>query len=121
MIIFIVYAIGVWAAVYWLRGKWQGPALLAASVIPVGLLAVLLVLPTIDQKSHDIIFANIGGYGRLLGVFLGAFGFLILFVGSIILVTPRRIPVWRCMHCQYDLTGAPSDVCPECGGLASAI
>jgi hypothetical protein len=27
----------------------------------------------------------------------------------------RRVPSWRCARCGYDLTGAVSALCPECG------
>ncbi len=117
MIFFILYAIGVWAAVYLLRGKWHAPAVLVAAIVPVSAMTVLLVMPSLHPQARDIAFAGVGGYGRLLSIFSGAYGFVILLVGAVIIVTPRRIPPGCCNTCAYDLSGLGSPVCPECGSV----
>lgn len=115
MIFFIVYAIGVWTLLYFLRGKWQGPFALLASIVPVALLTLMLLLPSLHTHWRPPIFAGMGGYGRLLSMFTGAYALVIFFVGVVILVTPRRIPAGCCTACAYDLTGTFGAVCPECG------
>jgi len=120
MIFFLFYAIGIWVAVYRFRGKWHAPAILVASLAPIVLATVLLLWPSFHPRSSGLLLANLGGYGRLLAVFTGAFGFMILFVGAVILATPRRVPVGCCMICRYDLTGTTTTICPECGSVESA-
>ncbi len=107
MLLFPLYAVGVWLLVAHWRRRWQGAAVLATAVF------LVLVLSSIYRMIARL--AAIPAEGLLF--LLGVTGGIVLFVGMFILCLPRASVGIPCARCGYDLSGLvdESTRCPECG------
>ncbi len=106
MVFLLAYAVAIWAITLVYRRRWPAFAAIPLSVAPVAVGAKLCVVYLIERDGPAVpVYVLAGGYGAL-----------IVLVGLLIAVQPRRIPaVHPCPACGYDLLGNVSGVCSECG------
>lgn len=106
VILFAVYAMGVWTLAWRYRRRWQGFAAIVAGIPPV-LLSVRL-----DVWLVRVLFDEDAAFLYILG---GAYAGLLVVIGLALFMQPRPTPGHACDGCGYDLRGLDHGVCPECG------
>jgi len=106
LVFLLVYAVAIWAVTLIYRRRWQAFAAIPISVIPIAFGAKLCVVYLIERDGPAVpVYVLAGGYSAL-----------IVMVGLLIAVQPRKRPAEKpCPACGYDLIGNLSGVCPECG------
>ncbi len=110
MIIFSIYALVIWWAAYHGRRTWRG----FAAALGGG----SFVLPAIDPLVY-VAWLLAGERPTWLFVFFYAYAGVLVLVGLMLAVLPRRDEVHPCDACGYELAGIDARVCPECGGRLS--
>ena len=106
MILFAVYAVGIWTIAWRYRRRWQGFAALVAGVPPV------LLSARLDVWLVRVLFDEDASFLLVLG---GASAGLIALIGLALFAQPRAHPAHACGACGYDLRGLNGRFCPECG------
>ena len=101
-----LYAIIVWYVVLKHRRTWRGVAAVVAGAA--------LVLPAADPLVYAVWWFT-GDRPTWLFPFLYGYAALLTLVGFFLVSLPRQIASDPCARCRYDLAGAGSRRCPECG------
>jgi len=106
---FPLYAVLVWYAAARWRRRWESFAWVGAGVAGLVLIAYLHLC--LNEWTHGRIFL------RVLQTLLYPYTGLVGVVGVYIACLPRRVAVYCCHECHYDLSGLIGEtaVCPECG------
>lgn len=107
MILLPVYAVLIWVAIAFFRRRWQAFAILPLSIFPV-LLLTHLCIEFIPLRAGE-------PRPSWLYAISGSYALLILIIGLVIAVQHNARTLRDCHACGYDLSGAASRVCPECG------
>lgn len=103
MYFFALYAGIIWFGVNYFRRRWPAYIVLLVT-IPVALAGVQLIRSLLHIDN------------MILSIVATAYEALILMVGVMIVLAPRRNhSLSPCRRCRYDLTGNTSGTCPECG------
>lgn len=117
MILLAIYTIAIWVGVAVWRRRWAGALLLGGSLLPIAAFTLgagyLAAEPGAAEQFGFI--GTLAGYGRVIYVVSGFYAAMILGVGLLIFVQPRRLLGHECVACGYDLRGNLTGVCPECG------
>lgn len=121
MVFPLLYAVAIWALVMMLRRRLAGFAILIGSVLPIAALTTIIAFISRGQVDlmPGFLTRNLAGYGIVLHLVSGGYAFLILLIGLVLVVQPRRTPAGICARCGYDLTGSAPGRCPECGKEAA--
>lgn len=106
MILFAVYALGIWTIAWRHRRRWPAFAAIFAGVPPI------LISARLDVWLVEKLFGEDAWPLFTLGLI---FAGIVVFVGLVLAVQPRSRPTYACRSCGYDLRGLASPVCPECG------
>jgi len=109
VLLFPLYAVIVWWAVYKLPWTWLRLAFIPASLIPVFVFSTVCIymIPLPDHEPRPVwLMYIVYAYGALLA----SVSLLITFV------RPRADHL--CHACGYDLSGTDLGICPECGAVA---
>ncbi|MBL8746948.1 MAG: hypothetical protein JNK58_11415 [Phycisphaerae bacterium] len=105
MYFFALYAGIIWFGVNYFRRRWPAYVVLLVT-IPVALAGVQLIRTLLHIDN------------MILSIVATAYEALILMVGVMIVLVPRRPHAMQpCHRCRYDLVGNTSGTCPECGRL----
>ncbi len=109
MLLLAAYAAITWYAIFLKRRTWSGLALLILSLVGVAVLAYL------DLTLHRYLVGGSPSIGFQL--ILASEAFMILAVGTMLLVLPRERAAVPCRACGYELRGLDdaNPRCPECG------
>lgn len=117
VILLAIYAIAVWVGIAFWRRRWPGALLLIGSAVPIAAFTVvsgyLAAEPGAAERMGFI--GTFGGYGKVLYVLAGFYTALVLGIGLLIFVQPRRTLLHECPACGYDMRGTIAGICPECG------
>lgn len=111
MILFVLYAFGIWSIAWRYRRRWPAFAALVAGVPPIILSAHLdmwIVRTIFDEDASWIL--------TLAVLFAG----VIVFIGLLLALQPQPKPSHVCVVCDYDMRGINSQTCPECGAERTA-
>lgn len=106
MILFAIYALGVWTIAWRHRRRWPAFAAIFAGVPPI------LISARLDVWLVRKLFGEDAWHLFTLGLI---FAGIVVFIGMVLAVQPRRRPDHECAACGYDLRGLASPACPECG------
>lgn len=112
MFIFPLYAVLVWYLAAKYRRRWQGFAIVAASVL-------LIVLVGFFHAWLGEVTRGRFQVGNMRIILIG-YGALIGFIGLFIACLGREQP-WHCQFCGYNLLGhaEANPRCPECGRVSA--
>lgn len=110
MLLFALYAFGVWLLCFRWRRQWQGFVALASGVLLVVTLAML------DRRLREWGGERGSGFTSLQFLLWVESGIIAL-VGLFICVLPKGYAKVPCRKCGYELAGLEQENprCPECG------
>lgn len=109
MIFFVLYAFAVWIVAWRLRRRWASAVVIACSMAPI----------VACELAMDSWLSRVAAGSTVsLHVGLWAYAALIVGIGSVMAMAPRRLESWRCAQCAYDLRGNVLGYCPECAATA---
>jgi len=131
--LFVLYALTVWWFVYQFRGRWPAFAILAVTVPAVVVViraAQMMLEPgaglTWTALDWSVLIGGSGGHAPgsaapFVALMVWVYEALVLAIGLLIAVQPRRWAPNSCRHCRYDLAGNVSGICPECGNAVVPV
>ncbi len=127
MFLFVLYAMTVWLLVYQFRRRWPAFMVLALT-IPFVLIVIraaqMMLEPgagfTWASADWSVLLGKPGAHSSgtaapFVALIVWVYEALVLTIGLLIAVQPRRWVASACRVCRYDLAGNVSGVCPECG------
>lgn len=117
MILLALYALLVWVGVAWWRRRWPGAVVLVLSSVPIAAFTVFAGYIASEPGAAERfgLMGTFAGYGRVIYTVSGFYAALVLGIGLLIFVQPRRFLGHECESCGYDMRGSVTDICPECG------